>query len=100
MEIEKKFVKLVLNSGEINHLVVSLHDGRIIESGESDAEQNTFENTYVDVSTIEIGKPPKISFNYFLYKRKSVNKTPVWVDLNYNVESIEELQIKLENDYE
>lgn len=96
MENSRKVVKVILNSSEINYLVVSLQDGRIIESGESESENNTFEDTYMKVSSIEVGKHPKISYNYGVYTRRSVGKTPVFTELNYVVLAVEELKIKLE----
>ena len=85
-------VKVKLKNPEINYLIVSLLDGRITESGEDLENQGTFEDTYVKLHTLEVGKKPIISFNYSLYTRKQKTKTPVWTELNYEITEVEKLK--------
>jgi hypothetical protein len=60
--------KIDIDNKEIKYLVVN-EKGRVIETGE---EFDTFQDTKVDLNSIEIGKRLKLTFN---------NK--VWTQLNY-----------------
>jgi hypothetical protein len=84
-------VKIELKNPDIKYLIVSLSNGRIIESGENLENQGTFEDTYLKLDTIEVGKTPTISFNYSVYTKKMKNKTPVWTELNYIITKIDNL---------
>lgn len=86
--METKFVKLTLKSQEIKYFIVNLEDGRITESGDED--ETTFEDTFIDLKTIEVGKKPLISYNYSLYTRKFPDRAPVWSQLNYEITATEE----------
>lgn len=100
---EKKFVKIELNEGGINYLIVNLLSGKVVESGEDESEQGTFEDTYVDVKTINVGQAPTVSFNFGIYTKKYPNREPVWTELIYKISSKEEVNINLEEnpeDYE
>lgn len=99
MESQNKNVKLVLNSKEIDFLIVSLQRGRILDSGESEQDRGTFDNTYMDLESICVGKAPRVSFNFDFYTRKTSGKEPVWVDLNYKILSIEEVEIEIKDVY-
>lgn len=60
--------KIDIDNKEIKYLIVN-ERGRVIETGE---EFDTFQDTKVDLNSIEIGKRLKLTFN---------NK--VWTQLNY-----------------
>jgi hypothetical protein len=60
--------KIDIENKEIQYLIVN-EKGRVIETGE---EFDTFQDTKVDLNSIEIGKRLKLTFN---------NK--VWTQLNY-----------------
>ena len=60
--------KIEIQNSEIKYLIVN-EKGRVIETGE---EFDTFQDTKVDLNSIEIGKRLKLTFN---------NK--VWTQLNY-----------------
>jgi hypothetical protein len=60
--------KIDIDNKEIKYLIVN-EKGRVIETGE---EFDTFQDTKVDLNSIEIGKRLKLTFN---------NK--VWTQLNY-----------------
>lgn len=81
--------KVIIDSKEIKYLIVE-PTGRIIESGEKEGENDTFENSFVNMEKLEVGKKINISFNKGIYERRSVPKEAVWVDLLYDVISIEE----------
>lgn len=81
-------MKLILTSKEIKYIIVDNNTGRITESGEEQGKNDTFEETFVDLSSIEIGKPPKISYNKTEYTNRKKPISPVWVDLLYNVTEI------------
>lgn len=81
-------IKVILDNEEIKYFVVSAENGRILESGETE-NQDTWEDTYVDLNTVEVGRAPKISYNYSFFSRTTSKRKPVWVDLLYKVKSIE-----------
>lgn len=60
--------KIDIDNNEIKYLIVN-ERGRVIETGE---EFDTFQDTKVDLNSIEIGKRLRLTFN---------NK--VWTQLNY-----------------
>ena len=60
--------KIDIDNNEIKYLIVN-ERGRVIETGK---EFDTFQDTKVDLNSIEIGKRLKLTFN---------NK--VWTQLNY-----------------
>lgn len=76
--------KILLDNKEIKYFIINL-DGKIIETG--DENPDTWEETFVDMDSIEVGKAPKISYNKSQMQRQG--KTPVWSYLNYTVKSIE-----------
>ena len=67
--------KIEIQNKEIQYLIVN-KKGRVIETGE---EFDTFQDTKVDLKSIEVGKRLRITFN---------NK--VWTELNYKTISITE----------
>ena len=67
--------KIDIDNKEIKYLIVN-ERGRVIETGE---EFDTFQDTKVDLKSIEVGKRLRITFN---------NK--VWAQLNYKTISITE----------
>lgn len=81
-------IKVILDNEEIKYFVVSAENGRILESGETE-NQDTWEDTYIDLNSIEVGKAPKISFNYSFFIRTTSKRKPVWTDLLYKVKAIE-----------
>lgn len=81
-------IKVILDSEEIKYFVINAKDGRILESGETE-NHDTWEDTFVKLETVEVGKAPKISFNYGFFTRSCSKKLPVWADLNYKVTKIE-----------
>jgi len=81
-------IKVILDSEEIKYFIISATDGRIIESGET-LNNDTWEDTFIRVDTIEVGKTPKISFNYGFYTRSCSKKEPVWVNLAYKVTDVQ-----------
>ena len=67
--------KIEIQNSEIKYLIVN-EKGRVIETGE---EFDTFQDTKVDLKSIEVGKRLRIIFN---------NK--VWTELNYKITEITE----------
>jgi hypothetical protein len=65
--------KIDIDNNEIKYLIVN-EKGRVIETGE---EFDTFQDTKVDLNSIEIGKRLKLTFN---------NK--VWTQLNYKTVNV------------
>lgn len=90
--MKEELVKVTLKSDEIKYFVVNLEDGRIIESGDED--ETTFEDTFVDLNTLEVGRKPLISYNFSLYTRKYPDRKPVWTELNYEITAKEFLSKK------
>lgn len=88
-------IKVLLDSKEIDYFLLA-DDGKIVESG--DELPDTWEDTYVDVSTIEVGKKMKISYNFGIYTRKFPDRKPVWEELNYNIKSFEHLKKEIKNE--
>lgn len=80
-------IKVILDNKEIKYFVVSATDGRILESGEAE-NHDTWEDTFIKLESIEVGRAPKISFNYGFYTRSFSKKVPVWVDLAYIVKEV------------
>ena len=80
-----KNMKIVLDSKEIGYLVVEKATGRIIESGEAEGQNDTFEDSFIDLETVKVGQAPKISYNKGVYSRRKTPKEPVWAELLYKV---------------
>lgn len=81
-------IKIVIDSKEIKYFIVN-EDGKITESGEDTGVNDTFEDTFVDMKKLVIGKPPIISYNKGVYSRKTPLREAVWTELNYNVLEIQ-----------
>ncbi len=78
-------MKVELDSKEIKFLEISDNDGRILKSGEREGFNDTFEDSFVDLKTVEVGKKPMISFNKGVYERRKHKIEPVWTELAYKV---------------
>lgn len=87
--------KIFIDNKSINYLIVN-ELGKVIETGEDAAINDTFEDTLVDMNKLEVGVPLNVSFNAGLYERRNSSLEGVWVDLLYDVLSIEDVQIKEE----
>lgn len=70
--------KITIDSQEIQYFIIN-ERGKIILTGEKLEEKDTFQDTFIDLKTISIGKCLSLTFN-----RKSF--TPI----NYPTLSIEE----------
>lgn len=81
--------KVYIDNKEINFFIISADTGKIKSSG--DVDEDTWEDTYVDLETLKVGKEPSICFNK-AHKTKHATKEPVWTDLNYKVTSIKDLK--------
>lgn len=68
--------KIDIDCQDIKYFIVN-ERGKIIDTGEKDEEKDTFQDTLLDLKTVEIGEYPSITFN-----RK------VFTTLNYKVTDI------------
>ena len=73
----KARVKIGLKNKEIGYFIVN-ERGRILETGESSEEKDTFQDTFIDFKSLEIGEKVKLTFN-----------RSVFTKLNYETEFIE-----------
>jgi len=81
--------KINVDSKVINFFIVSGETGKIKSSG--DIDEDTWEDTYVNLASIQVGKAPSICFNK-AHRTRHIGKEPVWTDLNYVVTSVEEIK--------
>lgn len=81
--------KIYINSKEIEFFIFSEETGKIKSSG--DINQDTWEDTYLDLNSIVIGKEPVVSFNKAVRTRNK-NIEPVWTPLIYKITSIEKVK--------
>ena len=72
-------VKISLKNKEIKYFIVN-ERGRIVDTGEVSEEKDTFQDTFIDFKSLEVGEKVKLTFN-----RK------VFTKLNYEVINIETL---------
>ena len=72
-------VKISLKSKEIVYFIVN-ERGKIVDTGEIQEEKDTFQDTFIDFKSLEVGEKVKLTFN-----RK------VFTKLNYEVINIETL---------
>ena len=72
-------VKISLKSKEIVYFIVN-ERGKIVDTGEIQEEKDTFQDTFIDFKSLEVGEKVKLTFN-----RK------VFTMLNYEVINIETL---------
>ena len=70
-------VKISLKNKEIGYFIVN-ERGKIVDTGEIQEEKDTFQDTFIDFKSLEVGKKVKLTFN-----RK------VFTKLNYEVINIE-----------
>lgn len=82
-------IKVHLNSKEIDFLIISKETGKIKSSG--DVNPDTWEDTYVDLNSVVLGKEPVISFNK-AFRTRHKNNEPVWTPLIYKITLIEEVK--------
>ncbi len=81
-----------LNDKEIGFFIISTETGKIKSSGDT-VLQETWEDTYVNLNSLVVGKEPNISFNK-AHKTRHAGKEPVFVDLLCKITSIEEIKEK------
>lgn len=81
--------KLDIDNKEINFFIISAETGKIKSSG--DENDDTWEDTYIDLNSIEVGKPPSICFNK-AHRTRYTGREPVFTNLNYNVTLIKDLK--------
>ena len=72
-------VKISLKSKEIVYFIVN-ERGKIVDTGEIQEEKDTFQDTFIDFKSLEVGEKVKLTFN-----RK------VFTMLNYETVSVEVL---------
>ena len=72
-------VKISLKSKEIGYFIVN-ERGKIVDTGEIQEEKDTFQDTFIDFKSLEVGEKVKLTFN-----RK------VFTKLNYETVSVEVL---------
>ena len=72
-------VKISLKSKEIIYFIVN-ERGKIVDTGEIQEEKDTFQDTFIDFKSLEVGEKVKLTFN-----RK------VFTMLNYETVSVEVL---------
>jgi len=81
--------RINLDNKEIGFFIVSTETGKIKSSG--DINDDTWEDTYMDLKTVIVGGIPFISFNK-ARKARYINREPVFIDLNYKITSIEDIK--------
>ena len=67
-------MKILIDNNEIQYLIVN-ERGKVLESGEEKG-LDTFQDTFVDLSSVKVGKEPRITFR---------RKKDVYTFLNYRV---------------
>ena len=72
-------VKISLKRKEIVYFIVN-ERGKIVDTGEIQEEKDTFQDTFIDFKSLEVGEKVKLTFN-----RK------VFTKLNYETVSVEVL---------
>ena len=72
-------VKISLKNKEIKYFIVN-ERGKIVDTGEIQEEKDTFQDTFIDFKSLEVGEKVKLTFN-----RK------VFTKLNYETVSVEVL---------
>lgn len=72
-------VKISLKNKEIGYFIVN-ERGKIVDTGEIQEEKDTFQDTFIDFKSLEVGEKVKLTFN-----RK------VFTMLNYETVSVEVL---------
>jgi hypothetical protein len=87
-------IEIGIDNREINFFLINKSTGKIKNSGD-EVLAETWEDTYVDVNSLLVGKLPSICFNKFS-RIKNSKKEPVWVDLNYKVTYLKEIESKKE----
>jgi hypothetical protein len=55
-------VKIDLKNKEIKYFIVN-ERGRILETGELSEEKDTFQDTFIDFKSLEVGEKVKLTFN-------------------------------------
>ena len=75
----KARIKIGLKNKEIKYFIVN-ERGRIVDTGEIQEEKDTFQDTFIDFKSLEVGEKVKLTFN-----RK------VFTMLNYETVSVEVL---------
>ena len=75
----KARIKIGLKNKEIKYFIAN-ERGRILETGESSEDKDTFQDTFIDFKSLEVGEKVKLTFN-----RK------VFTMLNYETDFIEVL---------
>ena len=76
-------VKISLKSKEIVYFIVN-ERGKIVDTGEIQEEKDTFQDTFIDFKSLEVGEKVKLTFN-----RK------VFTMLNYETTSVEIIEVPL-----
>ena len=72
-------VKISLKSKEIGYFIVN-ERGKIVDTGEIQEEKDTFQDTFIDFKSLEVGEKVKLTFN-----------RSVFTKLNYETVSVEVL---------
>lgn len=76
-------MRIKLDNEEIKFFDLNTR-GKIVKSG--DHQPTTWDRVHVDLDNLEVGKPPRLTFNKS--ERESIGKEPVFTNLNYCVTEI------------
>ena len=58
----KARIKIDLKNKEIKYFIVN-ERGRIVDTGEIQEEKDTFQDTFIDFKSLEVGEKVKLTFN-------------------------------------
>lgn len=74
----KAKVKIGLKNKEINYFIVN-ERGRILDTGESSEEKDTFQDTFIDFKSLEVGEKVKLTFNRSVFTK--LNYETVFIEV-------------------
>ena len=72
----KAKVKIGLKNKEINYFIVN-ERGRIVDTGEVAEEKDTFQDTFIDFKSLEVGEKVKLTFNRSVFTKLNYETTNI-----------------------
>ena len=69
-------VKISLKNKEINYFIVN-ERGRIVDTGEVAEEKDTFQDTFIDFKSLEVGEKVKLTFNRSVFTKLNYETTNI-----------------------
>ena len=69
-------VKISLKSKEIVYFIVN-ERGKIVDTGEIQEEKDTFQDTFIDFKSLEVGEKVKLTFNRSVFTKLNYETTNI-----------------------